>query len=91
MPTTIQEARNLLVGDAIPNDGDPDAQRVFVIMYDPSQLVCPVFARDADQAREIVAGKIGVDMSDQPVYDASNDEDVQAIIDIIARRIGVQH
>jgi hypothetical protein len=56
---------------------------VFVIMYDETQQVCPVEAATADEAREIIAERLGKDVGHCPIYNADNDEDVEAILGVL--------
>ncbi len=62
-------------------------KRVFVIMHDETQQVCPVEANNAEEARVMIAEKLGCDVSGCPVYDAENDEDMQIIISIVQDHI----
>ena len=56
---------------------------IFVIMHDESQQVCPVEADTADEARALIAERLGCDVSHCPIYCADNDEDLKIIETIV--------
>lgn len=58
--------------------------RVFAILYDPTQTVCPVEADDAEHARRIIAESLNADVSKYRVYDTAIDADMQAIVDFMS-------
>jgi len=63
------------------------AMTLFVMMYDPTQQICPVEAESPEAARVLIAKKLGISAAEAaawPLYDADNAADIKQIISIVA-------
>ncbi len=62
-------------------------KKLYVIMHDETQTVCPTEAESPDEARTIIGEMLGKDVSHCVVYDTSKAEDVDAVIAIVANHL----
>ncbi len=53
---------------------------VFVILYDPTQQICPIEASSAEEARKRIGERLGCDVSEWPIYNADSPEDLEIIL-----------
>lgn len=62
-------------------------KKLYVIMHDETQTVCPAEADTPEEARAIIGERLGKDVSGCVLYDSSKAEDIDAIIAIVANAL----
>lgn len=56
---------------------------IYIVMCDDTQTVCPVEANNPNEARELIAAKLGRDVGNEPIYNTDKEEDIEAIVSIL--------
>ena len=65
-------------------------KRLFVLMYDPTEQICPVEADTPDDAYRQIAERLGISIAEAqawPLYDGHDDDDLATIAAILASHI----
>jgi hypothetical protein len=69
-------------------------KRIFVMLHEPTERICPVKADNAEEARAIIAARLGISLAEArkwPIYDADNRDDIMQITSIIVRHMEERH